>query len=41
MPIAALSAWDKIQEPEKRTESYTNVTQDPKEPFSDFLFCKI
>ena len=34
---AALKAWDRIQELEKRVESYLRVKQSEREPFSDFL----
>lgn len=34
---AALNAWDKIQEPGKRTEPYTEVIQGPKELVSEFV----
>lgn len=35
---AALNAWDKIQELEKRIKSYTKAIQNSKEPF--LIICK-
>ncbi|XP_052610186.1 oxidized purine nucleoside triphosphate hydrolase isoform X1 [Peromyscus californicus insignis] len=34
---AALNAWDRVEEPGKKTESFTKVIQGPKESFTDFL----
>ncbi|XP_052593228.1 torsin-1A-interacting protein 1 isoform X3 [Peromyscus californicus insignis] len=34
---AALNAWDRVEEPGKKTESFTKVVQGPKESFTDFL----
>lgn len=34
---AALNAWDKVEEPGKKSESFTKVKQGPKESFTDFL----
>ena len=34
---AALNAWDRIQELEKRIESYIRAKHDQREPFTDIL----
>ena len=34
---SVLNVWDRIQDLGKSIESYTKVTQGPREPFSDFL----
>ena len=34
---AALKAWDRVQDPGQRVESYIMVKQGQREPFSDFL----
>lgn len=34
---AALNAWNRIQDPTKRVESYTRIRQGQREPFIDFL----
>ena len=36
-PSAAFNAWDRIQEPRNRTESYIMVKQGQRALFSDFL----
>lgn len=35
--LAALNAWDKVEESEKRSESFAKIVQGPKEASSDFL----
>ena len=35
--MAALNAWDWIEETGKKAESFTKVIQSPKETFTDFL----
>ena len=35
--LAALNAWDKVEESGKGFESFTKIIQDPKEAFSNFL----
>ena len=35
--MAALNAWDQIEEIGKKAESFTKVIQSPKETFTDFL----
>lgn len=35
--IAALNAWNKVEELGKRIESFTKSIQDQKEVFADFL----
>ncbi|KAL6067262.1 hypothetical protein STEG23_006100 [Scotinomys teguina] len=35
--MAALNAWDRIEEAGKKIESFTKVKQGPKESFTDFL----
>ena len=37
MPLAALNAWNKVEELEKRTESFTKIIQGPKEDFTGFF----
>ena len=35
--MAALNAWDQIEEIGKKLESFTKVVQSPRETFMDFL----
>ena len=35
--LAALNAWDKFEESEKKFESFTNIRQGPKGAFTDSL----
>ena len=36
--LAALNAWNKVEESGKRSESFSKITQGPKEVFTGFFF---